>query len=505
MTETRTTLPVAEYLRMSTEHQQYSIENQRARIGAYAAERSFEVVRNYTDHARSGVVLKRREGLRRLLHDVTSGQREFKAILVYDVSRWGRFQDADEAAHYEFLCKSAGIPVHYCAEQFENDGLLQNALMKALKRTMAGEYSRELGVKVLAGLRRLAGLGFKQGGLPGYGLRRMLLSADGHPRQVLEFGERKSLVTERVTLVPGPAAEVAVVCEIYRLFLEDKLSVMAIARHLNRKRIPYAEGLPWTHHIIQQILWHPKYSGCNVFGRTSQKLGTRSIQVPESHWIRTPGAFFPIIDAETQLRAHKRLFSRTYHRSDTDILSALRDLLAKEGRLSLKLVRESDLTPSPSTYRLRFGSLRESYRLIGYGKPGDFGHVDLRRRTQAVREDLMRNIQAEFPGHVVITSKGGRWQSYLRLKSGQRISVLVAHWVGKPHLAIWQIDPLKRNLRRRTLIALLDPENSAVCEMRLFPNLHRYRRFTIRKDCPWWGTGRLLASVQEFYGAAVRV
>jgi hypothetical protein len=31
-------------------------------------------------------------------------------------SRWGRFQDADESAHYEFLCKSAGIPVHYCAE-----------------------------------------------------------------------------------------------------------------------------------------------------------------------------------------------------------------------------------------------------------------------------------------------------------------------------------------------------------------------------------------------------
>ena len=50
--------------------------------------------------------------------------------------------------------------------------------MKALKRTMAGEYSRELGVKVLAGQKRLARLGFKQGGRPGYGLRRMLVSSD---------------------------------------------------------------------------------------------------------------------------------------------------------------------------------------------------------------------------------------------------------------------------------------------------------------------------------------
>jgi hypothetical protein len=25
------------------------------------------------------------------------------------VGRWGRFQDSDEAAHYEFLCKMSGI------------------------------------------------------------------------------------------------------------------------------------------------------------------------------------------------------------------------------------------------------------------------------------------------------------------------------------------------------------------------------------------------------------
>ena len=161
---------------MSTEHQQYSLDNQRLAIQDYANSSNFSVVRTYTDGAKSGVVLKRRNGLRQLLQDVMGGNPGYKAILVYDVSRWGRFQDADEAAHYEFLCKSAGIPVHYCAEAFVNDGALPNMLVKALKRTMAGEYSRELGVKVLAGLRRLARIGFKQGGLPGYGLRRMLVS-----------------------------------------------------------------------------------------------------------------------------------------------------------------------------------------------------------------------------------------------------------------------------------------------------------------------------------------
>jgi len=68
---------------------------------------------------------------------------------------------------------------------------------------MAGEYSRELGVKVFAGQKRLAEMGFKQGGPPGLGLRRMLISADGKPKQLLATGERKSIATDRVILVPA--------------------------------------------------------------------------------------------------------------------------------------------------------------------------------------------------------------------------------------------------------------------------------------------------------------
>src|ERR1700722_11668175 len=112
-------------------------------------------------------------------------------------SRRPRFQDTDESAHYEFLCKSAGVPVHYCAETFANDGTLPSLIMKALKRAMAGEYSRELGEKVLAGQKRLAQLGFKSGGVPGFGLRRMLVSASGAPKQELAFSERKSIATDR--------------------------------------------------------------------------------------------------------------------------------------------------------------------------------------------------------------------------------------------------------------------------------------------------------------------
>jgi DNA invertase Pin-like site-specific DNA recombinase len=350
---------------MSTEHQQYSLENQSTAIQTYAESHGFEVVLTYSDAARSGLILRRRAGLRQLLQDVVAGTAPYKAILVYDVSRWGRFQDTDESAHYEFLCKSAGVPVHYCAETFANDGSLPSLIMKALKRTMAGEYSRELGVKVLAGQKRLARLGFKQGGVPGYGLRRMLVSAAGTAKQQLASGERKSITTDRVILVPGPAHEVQVVKGIYRMLVSEKLSIPAIARELNRRAIRYNGASEWDYQAVHAVLTSPKYVGCHAFARTSCKLSTPPVKLPKSEWVLTPGAFEAIIDDATFTEAQRILKARTFNKSDQDVLDDLRALLASEGRLSLHLIQNSPEVPSPSTYRLRFGSLRKAYELIG--------------------------------------------------------------------------------------------------------------------------------------------
>jgi DNA invertase Pin-like site-specific DNA recombinase len=224
-TPLKTITPVAQYVRMSTELQQYSIENQKAAIQEYAEQHSFVVVKTYVDAGRTGVVLKRRTGLSNLIKDVLNGNTGYGAILVYDISRWGRFQDTDEAAHYEFLCKNAGIPVHYCAESFANDGTLPSTILKALKRTMAAEFSRELGVKVLNGQKRLAQLGFRMGALPGYGLRRMLISSDGSRKQKLNAGEYKHLTTDRIVLVHGPKKEVECVRTIYAMALRRGMSM----------------------------------------------------------------------------------------------------------------------------------------------------------------------------------------------------------------------------------------------------------------------------------------
>jgi DNA invertase Pin-like site-specific DNA recombinase len=165
----------AQYVRMSTEHQKYSTENQAEAMQQYAARRGIEIVRTYADAGKSGLSLNGRDGLKQLIEDVQHGTADFKTILVYDISRWGRFQDADESAYYEYICKRADISVQYCAEQFENDGSPVSTIVKGVKRAMAGEYSRELSVKVFTGQCRLIELGFRQGGPSGYGLRRRLV------------------------------------------------------------------------------------------------------------------------------------------------------------------------------------------------------------------------------------------------------------------------------------------------------------------------------------------
>src|SRR2546425_4502812 len=227
----------AAYVRMSTEHQQYSTSNQLDTIREYARRRGLEIVKLYSDEGKSGLNIQGRDSLAQMIKDVQSGEAQYSCILVYDVSRWGRFQDADESAYYEYICRQAGVSVHYCAEQFENDGSPVSTIVKGVKRAMAGEYSRELSSKVFQGACRLIQLGFKQGGTAGYGLRRMLVDLAGQKKTLLKMGEQKSLQTDRVILVPGPEDEIKVVHWIFQAFIGEGKMESEIAATLNAQGV----------------------------------------------------------------------------------------------------------------------------------------------------------------------------------------------------------------------------------------------------------------------------
>jgi DNA invertase Pin-like site-specific DNA recombinase len=257
---------------MSTEHQQYSTENQRDRIREYAIRHGIEIIRTYADEGKSGLRIDGRQALQQLIRDVEGGNANFQAILVYDVSRWGRFQDADESAYYEYICRRAGIQVAYCAEQFENDGSPVSTIVKGVKRAMAGEYSRELSAKVFAGQCRLIELGFQQGGPAGYGLRRVLIDQHGLMKGELTRGEHKSLQTDRVILMPGPDSEIRIVNLIYAWFIEESLNEYEIAARLNGMRVRTDLDREWTRATVREVLTNEKYIGNNVYNRVSSNL-----------------------------------------------------------------------------------------------------------------------------------------------------------------------------------------------------------------------------------------
>ncbi len=71
---------------MSTDHQQYSTDNQRDKIREYAARRGIEIVRTYANEGKSGLRIDGRQALQQLIKDVESGATDFKVILAYDVS-----------------------------------------------------------------------------------------------------------------------------------------------------------------------------------------------------------------------------------------------------------------------------------------------------------------------------------------------------------------------------------------------------------------------------------
>lgn len=398
MNEPQQIIRAAAYVRMSTEHQQYSTNNQMDVIKEYAQRRGMDIVKVYSDEGKSGLNIQGRDSLGQMITDVQEQRSDFACILVYDVSRWGRFQDADESAYYEYICRRAGISVHYCAEQFENDGSPVSTIVKGVKRAMAGEYSRELSTKVFQGACRLIQMGFKQGGTAGFGLRRMLIDQNGQHKAVLKIGEHKSLQTDRVILVRGPEEEVSIVQWMYDAFVRQGLPESEIAADLNRRGVRTDFDRHWSRGTVHQVLTNEKYIGNNVYHRTSFKLKKKHVANPPDRWIRAEGAFEGIIDPTVFFTAQGIILARSRKFTDEEMLEKLRSVLQKHGKLSGILIDETDEMPSSAAFRHRFGSLVSAYRLIGYTPQTDYGFIEvnrmLRQRHPEIVAEVISKIEA---------------------------------------------------------------------------------------------------------------
>ncbi|HEX7911692.1 MAG TPA: recombinase family protein [Paraburkholderia sp.] len=359
-------LRAAQYIRMSTDHQEYSPVFQREAIARYAAAHGIRIVRDYEDAGVSGLTLRERPALIQLLIDVENPARRFSSVLVYDVSRWGRFQDVDESAFYEYTCRRAGVDVIYVAEPFENDSSPTASVLKALKRAMAGEFSREMSRKVFLGHCLNVRRGFHAGGPPGFGLQRILVARDDRERRCLAPHEYKSVQTDRIIIAPGPAGDAALVRRIYDWYATQPVSAAAIARRLNDFGIVNAAGRPWQGANILDILRNEKYIGTNVYSRTTSKLDRGWAQLPQEEWIRIPDAFEPVVDRRVFAAVQQKMARAGRRPTRSELIEGLRKVVARAGRLNQAVLRHYRSAPSVEQVMREFGSLYEAYRVIGY-------------------------------------------------------------------------------------------------------------------------------------------
>jgi DNA invertase Pin-like site-specific DNA recombinase len=456
-------------MRMSTEHQQYSTSNQMDVIREYAKRRGKEIVKEYSDEGKSGLNIKGRESLGQMIDEVQTGQINFSSILVYDVSRWGRFQDADESAYYEYVCRRAGVSVHYCAEQFENDGSPMSSVMKTMKRTMAGEYSRELSTKVFQGACRLIQMGFKQGGSAGFGLRRALIDQNRQHKGVLKMGEHKSIQTDRVILMPGPEEEVKIVRWIYQAFVNERKNELEIARALNAQGVLTDFGRAWTRATIHQVLTNEKYIGNNVYHRTSFKLKLKHVVNPQEKWIRADGKFEGIIEPSLFHTAQGIILARSRKLSNDEMLEKLRGVLKQHGRISGILIDETDDLPSSTAFRSRFGSLVSAYQLIGYDSGIDYGFVEINRKLREEHPKIVALVirQIESLGATMILDEKTQ---LLHLNNELRVSiVLCRHCTTGSGSSRWVVR-LDEELKPDITIAIrMDATNEGIRDYYFLP------------------------------------
>ncbi len=106
-------VPAALYVRAAC-FTQAILDEQCEALECYAERNNLLVVRRYVEGGPPG---KMRDAL---MDAVLSGSADFTVIIMTDVSRWGRFRDADVSPYYEYTCLCAGIKVRYVIEETEN-------------------------------------------------------------------------------------------------------------------------------------------------------------------------------------------------------------------------------------------------------------------------------------------------------------------------------------------------------------------------------------------------
>ena len=311
---------VAYYRHSDRDKQEYSIPIQRQHAQKFAKQYGIDIIHEEED--RQTGLLADRPGFSGLFNDWIFNKKapHFDCVLVYDVSRWGRFQDQDEAAYYEFRCKKHGKRVIYVDRGFpKEEQQLISHLQTSIERYMAAEYSRQLSHKVFHGCAQVSREGYSAGGMACYGMGRLLLDVNKNPIRILERGEHKQIANERVTFTPLDDETTQIVKDIFDMFVDDHKTPSRIAAVLNKRKIPSAAGGKWNRGKVVHVLSNATYIGTRIYNKTWNRLKQGRRDNPQSDWVICENAFKPIIAKEKFKKAQDRIKSLSTYKKNSNL------------------------------------------------------------------------------------------------------------------------------------------------------------------------------------------
>ncbi len=137
MTSTKV-INAAAYARFSSDNQrEESIDAQLYIIREYAAKNGYQIIREYTDEAKSARTDNRPSFLS-MIRDATMGL--FDVIIVHKLDRFSR--DRYDFAYYKRALKKAGVRLISVTERLDDSP--ESVMMESLLEGMAEYYSRNL-------------------------------------------------------------------------------------------------------------------------------------------------------------------------------------------------------------------------------------------------------------------------------------------------------------------------------------------------------------------------
>jgi hypothetical protein len=210
---------------------------------------------------------------------------------------------------------------------------------------------------------------------------------------------------------------------------------------------------------------------------------------PPEIWVRRDGSFEPIVSHELFAKAQKRMIALGFGRvlSDQELLAKLADLYRRKGYLSIRLMMVTKGMPNVKTYVVRFGSIAEAFRRVGFElKPYHRfkeNHEKADRIICSVAQDLMSHVESR-----------GRSVAFLHELYLLTISnvVTVSLTIARPNMrgggrVSWDTKRIRYQNSDLSLIVRMNAANDGIMDYFLLPTsvLPRPKdgRFAISKRC----------------------